>query len=236
MGLFDRLRGGFKGVQDALLTPAADPRQEFASAYERQLILLQQVREALAALRAYKARLAASTDEVRGKVPQLAQRARHALITGREADARLALQRQAMAEGELTVLSDQIAEMAREEERLAAIEQRIAVQVEAFATHQTLAAARSSAAQTRLRLKEELLGVSDQLVELSAALEDSERQARQVQARAAAVDELVESGLTGAGSRVARQVEQRLAALEVDGRLAALKRDLGIGSPTRYAT
>ncbi|HET7769414.1 MAG TPA: hypothetical protein VFN74_11620 [Chloroflexota bacterium] len=227
-------------MRDALLTPAADPRQEFASAYERQLLLLQQVRRAIAALRAYKTKLVESTLLVRLKVPQLEQRAHDALAAGNEADARLALQRQAMAEGELTVLGEQFAEMGREEQRLAAIEQRIAAQIEAFATHQTLTAARSSAAQTRLRLKEDLLAVSDQLVDLSAALEDSERQARKLQARAAAVDELVENGLTGTGSRAAGAVEQRLAALEVDNRLAALKaRQAGMPGPpadrTRYA-
>ena len=193
MSVLNRLVSKMKAGLDALLTPAEDPRLTFADAYKRQRALLVNVRQTLSEVAASKDRLEVKTAEVRRKLPQLEGRARGALIDGQEHLATLALQRHQVATMELEALEERIREAQREEERLSIIEQRLTAQIEASFARQDLIAARYSAAETQVRVKEALSGVSQEIADLGLALEQAEQEAEHMQARASAIDQLVEA-------------------------------------------
>lgn len=234
MSLLRRLKGGL----DALLAPAADPRQTFAGTYERQRTLLAQVQQALTAIGSSKTQLEHKIDEVRQKLPQLEEQARRALLGNREDLARLALQRRQVALAELQTLEQQLREVQDEEQRLTVVEQRLSTQIEAFFARQQISAVRYSAAEAQVRIHEALAGVSEDLAGLGEALQETEQKTEAMQARASAIDRLVEAGVlelpgTGSGDDVARQIAALDAGASVEAQLAALKRQLDLPAGAR---
>ncbi|MFN2137835.1 MAG: PspA/IM30 family protein [Candidatus Promineifilaceae bacterium] len=184
-----------KKLQDALMTPAEDPRQAYVSAFDKQRELLLRVREALVEVAAAKKRLQLRAESTQAKLPQLESRARQALRDDHEDFARLCLRRRQLAEAHLGSLNKQLLEIGREEHRLTLTEQRLSDQLAAFYTRQELLAARYSAAEAQVFIGEALAGVSEELSDLSQAMAAAEQKSMQMQARAAAIDRLVDEGL-----------------------------------------
>jgi phage shock protein A len=224
VGLLPRL----KARLSALLAPAEDPRQSPPSAYERQVILLERLRAALGEIDRSKQQLTDQIALVQASLPQVEERARQALVGGREDLARLALERRHAAALELQRLERQAAEIGEEEQELAMTEQRLATRIEVCRARAQAAAARFTAAEAQVQINEAMAGLSDELAELGGALERTEARTRSLRARASTLDELVEVGLLPGPAGPADPLEEQLARLDadraVDAQLAALKR------------
>ena len=237
MGLLDRIGGKVKAGFDAALAPAADPRQVYISAYQRQRELLAEVGTAMRQVSASKRRLEQKTSDVKAKLPTLQDEARVALGAGRVEQARLALQHRQLALRELQTLERQVADVAREEAGLAVIEQRLGGQVEAFAARQEVILARYSAAEAQVRINEAVTGVSQEFAHLAAALQKAEERTESMQARAIAIDRLVQEGVIDAGALTASalgidaELSQSGADQLVEDQLAALAREVGLQLP-----
>jgi phage shock protein A len=231
MGLLARLKLVVKSRLQAFTASAEDPRKTFAYAYQRQRELLTKVQQALVDIAASKKQLEAKTAETRERLPPLAEQARRALLAGHEDLARSALQRRQVAAVALQTLEEQVHEVAQEEDRLSLIEQRLTTQIEAFHTRHEVIAARYSAAEAQVRINEALTGVSEELSDLGVALEQAEQRARYMQARATAIDQLIETGAlevsgVAASDRIEQQLSQPDIIKAVEDQLGVLKRAL----------
>ncbi len=195
--LIRRLKLLIKVWLDALLSSAEDPREMFAVAHRRQRDLLDNVRRALATVRASREQLERNSEEAQGRLPQLEVRARQALVAGREDQARFALQLRQVVVEENRDLEAQIAQMEKEERDLSLVEHRLATQIETFFARQEALAARYSSASAQVRIREALGGVSEELAGLDSALERAEETTENMQARVSAIDQLVETGALG---------------------------------------
>lgn len=194
MGLLGRIVVLLKKGTEVALAPAPDPRVTHLTSHQRQRALLNQVVKAGAEVGAAKERLRGAADAVRQKLPAMEEQARRELKAGHEAAARLALQRRQVVVRELETLKRQLAEVEKEEAALAVIEQRLAGQIEAFAARQEVIKARFSAAEAQVRINEAMTGVSQDFADLTAALHRAEQTTEDMQARATAIDRLVEEG------------------------------------------
>ncbi len=227
---FGRLGKRVKKGMEVLLSPAEDPRQTHVSTFERQRGLLVKVQTALQEVATAKSRLEAKAAETRAKLPQLEELAVQALREEHEDLARLRLQRRQLAGIELQGLEKQLLEIEREEHRLSLTEQRLSSQLAAFYTRQELIAARYSAAEAQVHIGEALSGVSTELAELSQAMAQAERKSVQMQARAAAIDRLVDEGLLESPAAVDLAVGDDFLAegeiVDVEEQLTALKAEI----------
>ena len=227
---FGRFIKRVKKSMETLLSPAEDPRQAHASTFDKQRGLLVKVQTALAEVAKAKNRLEAKAAETRAKLPQLEDLARQALREGREDLARLRLQRRQLAGIDLQGLEKQLLEIEREEHRLSLAEQRLSSQLAAFYTRQELIAARYSAAEAQVHIGEALSGVSAELSELSQAMAKAERKSAQMQARAAAIDRLVDEGLLEIPAAIDLATGEDLLVdgdfVDVEAQLQALKAEM----------
>jgi len=218
MGVIAKLTRLFREGASVALAPAPDPRVTHKTTHQRQRALLDQVAAAGRDVEVAKKRLEAAADGVRAKLPAMADQAREELRAGREATARLALQRRQVVMNELATLERQLAEVEREGIALALVEQRLSGQIEAFSARQQVIRARFSAAEAQVRINEAMTGVTNDLADLTATLRHAERTTEEMQARATAIDRLVAEGdlesLTfDAGAPVDVDVEGQLDAL-----------------------
>ena len=194
MGILKRIMVLLRQGASAALAPAPDPRVTHLTSHQKQRALLNQVAKAGKEVTAAKERLRAAADAVRAKLPAMEEQARQELTAGRESMARLALQRRQVVINELQTLERQLAEVEKEDAALAMIEQRLSGQIEAFAARQEVIKARFSAAEAQVRINEAMTGVSQDFADLTATLQRAEHTTDEMQARATAIDRLVQGG------------------------------------------
>jgi len=194
MGILERIMVLLRQGASAALAPAPDPRVTHLTSHQKQRALLNQVAKAGKEVTVAKERLRAAADAVRAKLPAMEEQARQELTAGRESMARLALQRRQVVINELQTLERQLAEVEKEDAALAMIEQRLSGQIEAFAARQEVIKARFSAAEAQVRINEAMTGVSQDFADLTATLQRAEHTTDEMQARATAIDRLVQGG------------------------------------------
>ncbi len=223
-----RIRLILRSMAHALLASAEDPRQTFAVAHHRQQQMLEKVRQAQSKLRSAKQQLIAKSEAATDKLPQLEEQARQALVEGREDLARYALRLRLLVEEELETLGGQISQVDEEDRAMSLVEQRLMAQIQAVAARQELLEAQYSTAEAQVQVHEALGGVSEELDGLGDALEKAEQRTERMQARASALDRLVDAGvldvpveaggdwpsLSATEDQTSEVVEERLAALK----------------------
>jgi len=230
MGMFARMSTIVKSKMNRILDSAEDPRETLDYSYEQQREMLQNVKRGVVEMVSAKRRIQQQATKVQENITRLDQQARQAVEVGREDLARLALQRKQTALIELQELDEQIAGMELEQEKLTLAEQRLQAKVEAFRTKKEIIKAQYTAAQAQVRIGSALSGLSEEMGDISMAIERAENKTDQMRSTAGAIDELASSGVledfTGRQDDIGRQLDQLSASQNVDDELAALKSGL----------
>ncbi len=233
MGMFARMSTIVKSKMNRMLDSAEDPRETLDYSYEQQREMLQNVKRGVVEMVSAKRRIQQQATKVQDNITKLDQQARQAVDVGREDLAVLALQRKQTALIELQGLDEQIAGMELEQEKLTRAEQRLQAKVEAFRTKKEIIKAQYSAAQAQVRIGSALSGLSEEMGDISMAIERAENKTEQMRATAGAIDELASAGVledfTGREDDIGRQLAQLSASQNVEEELAALKSGLPSG-------
>jgi phage shock protein A len=231
-GLMSRTSNVMKAWISKLLGKAEDPSVTLDYSYEKQLEMLQKVKKGVADVVTAKKRLELQTQKLEHEVPKLEQQARQALNAGREDLARAALERKAFAQQQLQGLDQQITGLEDQQEKLVASEKRVSAKVEAFRSQKEVIKAQYSAAEAQVRIGEAATGLGEEMGDTGLAIQRAQDKTEQMQARAAAVDELVEAGtledFTG-GTQLDRELAALSTGSQVDDDLARLKGELASG-------
>ena len=199
MSLLNRFSNIIKKGADALLAPAEDPREKFSDPQAQPRHLLQQVSHALQQTQTFLQHLTERKTALELRVPELEKEARTALQTNRETLARVILNRRQAILTEITGITKQIQEAQQEETRLMLVKQKVETQIEMLQTRQQALAARYSAAEVHVRLHESLAGVTETFSGMGLVLKETVHRVDQMQARAAAVNDLLENGVLEIG-------------------------------------
>ena len=194
MGLIDRLTALVKAWVSELIGSAEDPAVTLDYSYERQRELLQNVKRGVADVVTAKKRIQLQSDKLEQTVVKLEEQARKALAAGREDLARTALERKAFAQQQLKGLDAQAAGLEQQQQKLVESEQRLAMKVDAFRSQKEVLKAEYSAAEAQVRIGEAATGIGEEMAEVGLAIERARDRTEELQARSAALDELVEAG------------------------------------------
>jgi phage shock protein A len=217
-----------------LLDRAENPTETLDYSYEQQLRLLQDVKRGVVDVTTSKKRLTMQTAQLEQNVVKLETQAREALGAGREDLARQALERKTLVQQQLQDLDQQVAQLEQQQEKLVASEKQLQARVEAFRSQKEVIKAQYSAAEAQVRISEAATGIGDQMADTGLAIQRAKDKTEQMQARASAVEELIESGTLeeitmGDKSQLDRELEQIQASNQVDRELERLKAEVGAG-------
>lgn len=233
MGLWSRILLFFRVKTSAAMDRVEDPRQVLDYAYGQQQELLRKVKQGLVDVATSKSQLEQQSRALRARIPQTEDQAKRALGAGREDLARMALQKKQTALSELEGLDRQVGEVAEEERKLTLAQQQLSTRIEDFRTRRTVQQARYTASEAQVKVYESLTGVSSELADLSMALGRAEEKTERMQARAQALDALIESGTLalpmGGMDPVEAELRKLAASRGVDEELLALKAQLSQG-------
>jgi phage shock protein A len=239
MGLISRLINVFRIRAQAELDKAEDPGQVMDYSYSKQMEQLQQLRHSVADVVTQEKRLEIQQNQLLEKVSQLDAQAKLALQANREDLARMALQRKETLFTQLNGYEQQIAQLRAQEEKLLVMEHNVSAQVDSFRTQKEMVKAQYSAAQAQVKINEAITGISQEMTEMNLAMQRAQDKVLTMQARANAMETLVEQGIlgeqgllgTGNGNHLDRELQQIAAQQNVETQLQAMKRQLQLGAP-----
>lgn len=195
LGILSRMTTVLKAKMHKLVERWEDPRETLEYSYQRQLELMQQVRRNLAEVATSRKRLELQVVRLRETLKRLEDQAREALKAGREDLAVAALQRKAEIQQQIEGIERQAAELEEEQKKLETAEARLRAKVEAFRAQKEVIKAQYSAAEAQVRIGEAASGLSEELADVGLAIERAQQKTEAMRARAAAIDELVASGV-----------------------------------------
>jgi phage shock protein A len=237
MGLLSRTGDIIKAKWNALLNRAENPNQTLDYSYERQLESLQNVKRGVADVVTAKKRLQIQTQQLEQNVVKLDTQARQALAAGREDLARQALERKSGIQQQLQDLDVQVKQLEDQQVKLVDNQKQLEARVEQFRSQKEVIKAQYSAAEAQVRIGEASTGIGREMEDTGLAIQRAKDKTEQMQARASAMDELIQSGdLEELGSdktQLDRELQQVASQHQVDQELEQLKAEIGSGAPQK---
>ena len=136
-------------------------------------------------------------------------------------------------EEQLQGLDQQIAGLETQQQQLVEQQQTLSQKVESFRTQKEVIKAQYSAAEAQVRIGEAATGIGGRMKDAGAAIERARSKTEQMQARASAMDELIQSGTledyTSDKTALDRELAQMASQTQVESELAKMKQELGKG-------
>ena len=232
MGLIDRTSTIIKAKINKILGKFEDPRETLDYSYEKQLELLQNVKRGVAEVTTSKKRLELQKLKLEENVKKLDDQSREAVKAGREDLARVALERKSTSQGEITSLTQQIADIYKEQEKLMLTEKRLSAKIESFRSTKETIKAQYSAAEAQVKVTEAVSGISEEMSDVGLAVQRAQDKTEEMKARSSALDELVEAGTLddvtgGTKDDIDRELSKIKSKSDVDAQLESLKKEMG---------
>lgn len=231
MSLFGRFIFAIRAKLNALLNRTADPSAELDYSYEQLRDELQEVTRGIADVTTQKKRLEIHRRRLRENVEKHDGQAREALNQGRDDLARRALEKKQAHVAQITDLSDQIEALQETQDQLVGKRAELSSQIEQFRTRKESMKARYEAAEASARVAEAFTGVGDTMADVQRSLERATERTERMEARAAALEELEETGALESVLEEGDSIDQELERLSnekaVENELATLRAEMG---------
>src|SRR4029078_7094573 len=164
----------------------------------------------------------------------LETQARQAVAANREDLARQALERKAIAQGQLPARDTQVKGLEDQQEKRVAAQQQLETRIESFRSQKEVLKAQYSAAEAQVKVGEAATGIGQHMQDTGLAIQRAKDKTEEMQARAAAIDELTSTGAledftAGDQTQLDRNLAQTSSASQVADELAKLKAEVGSG-------
>ena len=239
MTLFQRAHDIVQAKANKALDSAEKPDEMLDLSYEQMLDQITQVRRGLVTIAASRKQIELQEQQLQHSVDHLQDQAKAALGQGREDLAREALSRKAAAQEQINAMEPQHEQLTQEEQKLEQTLAALQTRVNNFRTQKEVLKAQYTAAQAETSVGESAAGISKTFGDSGAELQRTQDKIAQMQARAGAVDELLASGVLedvgGDTDDIQKELDEAGTAAGVDKELAALKAEIGPGSPPPQA-
>ncbi len=236
MTLFQRAHDILAAKANKALDAAEKPDEMLDLSYEQMLDQLTKVRQALVTVAASRRQIELQEQQLQHSADHLQDQAKAALALGKEDLGREALQRKAAAQAQIDGMESQHQQLNEEQEKLEQTLAALQERVNRFRTQKETLKAQYTAASAESSVNESVAGISTTLGDSGAALERAQDKIATMQARAGALDELLQSGVLedvgGGTDDIQRELDEAGSAADVDRELAALKAQVGPASPT----
>jgi phage shock protein A len=234
MSLFQRAHDIVAAKTNKALDAAEKPDEMLDLSYDQMLDQITRVRRALVEIAASRKRIELQETQLGHSVDHLQDQAKAALAEGREDLAREALSRKGAAQAQIDGMESQHQQLTEEEAKMEQTLAALQEKVNHFRTQKEVLKAQYTAASAVNSVNESAAGISAGVSDTGAALDRAQDKIATMQARAGALDELLQSGVLedvgGGGDDIQKELDEVTSGADVDSELAALKAQLGPGS------
>lgn len=235
MTLFQRAHDILAAKANKALDAAEKPDEMLDLSYNQMLDQLTQVRQALVTVAASRKRIELQEQQLQHSAGHLQEQARTALAAGREDLGREALQRKAAVQGQIDGMESQHQQLDEEQQKLEQTLSALQERVNHFRSQKETLKAQYTAASAESAVNASIAGISTTLGDSGTALQQAQDKIDTMEARAGALDELLQSGVLedagGGTDDIQKELDEATSSAEVDRELAALKAQIGTSSP-----
>src|ERR1700678_2345706 len=235
MSLFQRAHDIVSAKANRALDSAENPSEMLDYSYEQMLDHITRLRQALVDIATSRKRIELQEQQLQHTVAHLQDQAQGALGQGREDLAREALSRKAAAQQQIDAMEPQHQELTEQQEKLEQTLSQLQQRVNNFRSQKEVLKAQYTAAQASASVNEEAAGISTSFADSGAALERAQDKIASMQARAGAMDELLQSGVLedvgGNTDDIQKELDEAGSAAGVDKELASMKTQLATAPP-----
>ncbi|MGO9909770.1 MAG: PspA/IM30 family protein [Acidimicrobiales bacterium] len=235
MSLFQRAHDIVQAKANKALDAAEKPDEMLDLSYEKMLEQLTQVRRSLVDIAAARKQIELQEQQLEHSVNHLQDQAKAAIAQGKDDLAKEALSRKAAAQAQIDAMEPQHVQLTEQEQKLEQTLEALQKKVNDFRTQKEVMKAQYTAAKAVSSVGESAAGISKTFDDSGAALQRAQDKIATMQAHASAVDELLQSGVLedvgGGTDEIQKELDEAGSAAEVDKEFAALKAEVGSGSP-----
>ena|SRR3984957_4276263 len=235
MSLFQRAHDILSAKANKALDAAEKPDEMLDLSYEQMLDQITQVRRGLVDIAGARKQIELQQQQLQHTVDHLNDQAKAALAQGREDLAREALSRKAAAQQQIDGLQSQHQELADQEQKLSQSLAGLQDRVNKFRSQKEVLKAQYTAAAAQTSISETATGISGSFGDAGAEVQRAQDKIATMQARAGALDELIQSGVLedvgGSTDDIQKELDEAGQAAGVDKELAALKAQIGSSAP-----
>jgi phage shock protein A len=240
MSLLQRAHDIVAARANKALDAAENPTDVLDYSYEQMLDHITKVRQALVDIAAARKRIELQQHQLQQSAAHLQDLAQAALAGGREDLAREALSRKAAAQQQIDGMEPQHQELTEQEEKLEQTLSELQQRVDRFRLQKELLKAQYTAASAVSSVNEDAAGISTSFGDAGAALQRAQDKIASLQARAGAMDELLQSGVLedvgGDTDDIQKELDEAGASAGVDKQLARMKSQLNSSAPAPELT
>ena len=233
MSLFQRAHDIVAAKASKALDAAEKPDEMLDYSYDQMLEQITRMRRGLVDIAAARKQIELQETQLQHSVDHLQDQAKAALAQGREDLAREALSRKAAAQAQIDGMESQHQQLTEEEEKLGHALAATQEKVNNFRSQKEVLKAQYTAASAMSSVNESAAGISTSMGDSGAALQRAQDKIATMQARAGALDELMQSGVLedvgSGGDDIQKELDEVTSSSAVDNELAALKAQLGPG-------
>ncbi len=230
MGLFKRAAEIVESRVNKFLNSVEDPNAMLDLSYEKMVTGLQEVKRHLADVVTEQKQLENQIAQAQKDVDRYEESARAALQAQREDLAKEALTRKHTALEHVAQLQEGLDRISAQAEKLKQAEQKFQDRINAFKTQKEVTKATYQAAQAQVKVSESMTGIGKELGGVGDTLKRAQDKAEQMNARASAMDSLIDEGVLedplDQRDKVTRELDQIRKASAVDDELEKLKQEM----------
>ena len=234
MSLWSRIATIFGAKMDKALDRMENPAETLDYSYKKQVALLADVKRGLAEIATSKQRLKLQNQKLQEQDSHLQDQAQRAVAQGRDDLAREALQRRAAIQPQIESMGGRIQELDDQQVKLQDAAEKLQTRIQLFASQKEALKAQYSASAAQVRINESFTGLSKEMTDIGTSVQRAQDRIEQMQARSAAIDELMTSGAledytasVGGGDDIERQLQiSSGGGNDIEAQLAAMKAQL----------
>ena len=234
MSLFQRAHDIIQAKAGKALDAAEKPDEMLDLSYQQMLDQITRVRRGLVDIAASRKRIELQEQQFQHTVNHLQDQARAALAQGRDDLAREALSRRAAAQAQIDGMETEYQQLTEQEQKLEQTLAALQERVNSFRSQKEVLKAQYTAASAENAVNETAAGISSTFGDTGEDIQRAQDKIASMQARAGALDELLQSGVLedvgGDTDEIQQELDEAGTAAQVDKELAALKAEIGPGS------
>jgi phage shock protein A len=231
MTLFQRARDILAAKTNKALDAAERPDEMLDLSYEQMLDHITQTRRALVDITAARKQIELQEQQLQHSMDHLQEQAKAALAEGKEDLAREALSRRTAAQTQIDGMEPQRQQLGEQEQQMEQALAKLQKRVNDFRSQKEVLKAQYTAARAESAVNADAAGISSDMSDSGEALQRAQDKIANMQARAQATDELLQSGVLedvggGGTDEIQAELDQAGTAADVDKQLAALKAEI----------
>jgi phage shock protein A len=236
MSIFQRAHDIVRAKANKALDAAERPDEMLDLSYEDMLDQITKVKQALVSIAASRKHIELQEQQLQHTVEHLDDAARAALAQGKEDLAREALNRKAAAQQQIAGFAAQREELNEQQQKMEQALSALQDRVNKFRSQKEVLKAQYQTAQAQTAVSETATGTSGSFGDTGTELQRSMDKIDAMQARAGAMDELLQSGVLedvgGNTDDFQQELDEAGRNAQVDKELAAMRAEIASSSET----